>query len=499
MTTVADAAQDVQSTLSSHLWRRVFSFPVALSSLFALLAVLTVRSRFDDPDMWWHLALGKLTWTTHALPSHDVFSYTTGHNPYVPHEWFSQLTIYGAYRFGGYTGLMMWLCLFASGIPIAGYVLCWIYSKNAKVAFLGGLTVWFFSTIGVAIRPQMIGYLFLIFELLILYLGQTRNARWFLALPLLFAIWVNSHGSFFLGVVLAMTALFASFFQFRAGLLVSNRWKPTERRMLALAIALSAAALLLNPVGANQILYPVRTMFRPSIGVSEVHEWQALQFDDVRAFALVGVLICVFLVVLIRKAELEFYELVLLTVGAWLAMSHRRMLFVFGIFVAPVISRLLATSWEGYDAREDRPVPNAILIIGSLLMIFLAFPTQGALEKQVEKASPVKAVEFIRSNHVSGNMLNDWTYGGYLLWAMPEHPVFIDGRGDVFEESGVLGDFANWATLQRDPNELLAKYKVDFCLLARRSPMATVLAALNWQTIYSDHNAVVMVRKQREQ
>ena len=35
---------------------------------------------------------------------------------------------------------------------------------------------------------------------------------------------------------------------------------------------------------------------------------------------------------------------------------------------------------------------------------------------------------------------------GYLIWAMPEHPVFIDGRGDVFGWSGVFDEFAKWAT-----------------------------------------------------
>ncbi|SRR6266550_227238 len=50
---------------------------------------------------------------------------------------------------------------------------------------------------GFAIRPQMIGYLLLIVDLLMLHLGQNRNRRWFLGLPPLFAIWINCHGSFF--------------------------------------------------------------------------------------------------------------------------------------------------------------------------------------------------------------------------------------------------------------------------------------------------------------
>ena len=39
-------------------FRRVCSFPVMLAVSLVVLAVLTVRSRFDDPDMWWHLKSG---------------------------------------------------------------------------------------------------------------------------------------------------------------------------------------------------------------------------------------------------------------------------------------------------------------------------------------------------------------------------------------------------------------------------------------------------------
>jgi hypothetical protein len=52
-----------------------------------------------------------------------------------------------------------------------------------------------------------------------------------------------------------------------------------------------------------------------------------------------------------------------------------------------------------------------------------------------------------------------------------------------------------WATLQSDPNGLLNKYKIDFCLLSRASPMATVIPLLpNWTAVYSDNNSVIFVR-----
>jgi hypothetical protein len=466
-----------------------------LAGLLAVLAVLTVRARFDDSDMWWHLKMGEIIWTTHTIPLADTFSYTSNHQSLVPQEWLAQLAIYGAWKWAGFSGLMLWLCLLTAAVLIAGYALCSLYSGNAKVAFLGAMIIWLFSTVGFAVRPQMISYLLLIAELVLIHLGRTRNPRWFFWLPILFALWINCHGSFILGIILSAVILFTSLFSFQTGCLTAQRWAARTRRTMAFSLLLSVAALFLNPVGIRQILYPFDTMLRMRILLGNVDEWAPLNMTDERGVALLAVLLCSFLLVAVRRSELFFDELLLLAIGTWMAVSHMRMLFLFGMLAAPVLSRQLATCWEAYDAETDRIWPNAAMITASLLAIFLAFPSSRNLEEQVEIQSPQKALEFIKANHISGPMLNDYALGGYLIWAAPEHPVFIDGRTDIYEWSGVLGEFGKWATLQSDPNALLEKYKIGFCLLNRQSPMARVLPLLHdWKMVYADNNSVIFVR-----
>ena len=495
MTTAFRAPASTADPAASSVRKKIFSFPVAIASLLTVLAVLTMRSRFDDPDMWWHLKTGEVISTSHRIPRADTFSYTALHQPSIPHEWLSQLSIFAAYHLGGYSGLMLWLCFFTAAILIAGYALCALYSGDAKVGFVGAFAIWFFGTIGFAIRPQMIGYLLLIVELLLLQLGRTRNPRWFFALPPLFAIWVNCHGSFSLGIAIAAAILFSSWFRFRYGSLIAIPWDSGRRQTLAWALALSLLALLLNPAGIKLILYPLDTLLHQPIGVSQVSEWQPLQFDDARAFALLGVITCVFLMVVVRRMELYWHELLILVLVTWMAASHRRLLFPFGILTAPILSRLLTSPADAYNSKRDHPLPNAVLIALSLLVAYFAFPSPENLLAQVEIKSPVKAVEFIRTHHPPGPMLNEWIDGGYLVWALPEYPDFIDGRADVFEWSGVMADFGQWATLQAPPTALLDKYHVNFCLLTRGSPMSYVLPLLpNWKSVYSDANSVIFER-----
>jgi hypothetical protein len=316
-----------------------------------------------------------------------------------------------------------------------------------------------------------------------------------LGLPLLFALWINCHGSFMLGLILACLFLFTSFFSFQSGSLVAQNWLPQTRRMLALAILLSLPALFLNPVGLRQILYPFDTMLNMHTLLGSVDEWAPLRMTEARGIALLAVLLCCFLMAVIRRAEIYLDELLLLAIGAYLAVSHMRMLAVFGILAAPILSRQLSTSWEAYHAEEDRIWQNVLIFGVIFLTAYLAFPSRQNLEMQVEDQSPVKAVEFLQAHPLSGPMLNDYPSGGYLIWAAPEYPVFIDGRTDVYEWSGVLGEFGSWATLRSDPNLLLQKYKIAFCLLDRQAPMARVLPLLpQWKIVYSDERSVIFAR-----
>ena len=478
---------------------KIFCFPAMLASTLIVLAVLTVRSRFNDPDLWWHLRTGQIIWTNRAVPRTDLLSFTTGQHAWVPQEWLSQLSMYAAWRAGGYSGLMLWFCLAVAALLVIQYVSCSLYSGNAKVAFLGALVTWFFSTVGLAIRPQVVGFTFLVCELLILHLGRSRDRRWFYLLPVLFAIWVNSHGSFLLGMIVLGTVLVTGSFNVQAGLLQSRPSDPNRRRILLWSAALSVVALFANPVGWPLLAYPLRTIFDHRMQLDAVTEWQKLSFDDVRAFGMLGLAAAILLIALVRRTVLYLDEIALLSVAFGMAVLHQRFLFAWGIIAAPILCRQLADLWEDYSPARDRILPNAFLIAGSLGLAVAAFPSQSELSAQVRRGNPIEAVDFIRtahlSSHLTGRMLNEYVYGGYLSWALPEQKVFIDGRADVYAWTGVFADYGRWATLREDPNRLLDHYQIDWCLLSQSAPLARVMHYLpGWSEQYSDSQAVIFVR-----
>jgi hypothetical protein len=355
--------------------------------------------------------------------------------------------------------------------------------------------IWFFATFGLSVRPQLIGYLLLVCQLLVVCLGRTRNAKWFLLLPPLYVVWVNCHASFFLGLIALGAILVSALVEFRFGLLVSRRWSTGQRRMLSLAFLLSIAATFVNPTGIAAVIYPIRFMSSLPLNTHFVTEWQPASFDDMRAWALLGTGGLILLLPLLRRVELTLEDLLLFGLGFGLAIQHGRMYFAYGILAMPVFCRLLAAARAAHPARRDRVALNAAVVVIAAVSIALGFPNANNLQEQINKNNPVKAIEFIRRAGLSGRMLNDYVYGGYLIWAAPERKVFVDGRADLFEWAGVLGEYLRWSTVQESPRLLLDKYHIDYCLLSRLSPISQVLQVLpGWTSVYSDNMSVVFVR-----
>ena len=162
--------------------QRFDTFALLLGAALVLLVCWTVRDRLNDSDLWWHLRTGQLIAQTHSIPRADSFSFSAANAPWVAQEWLSELSIYQAFQLGGNTGLALWLTICSSTLLVANYWLCRSYCGSARIAFLGAMLTWLFGTVGFAIRPHLLGYLMLTFELAALNAGFRRDSRWFLAL-----------------------------------------------------------------------------------------------------------------------------------------------------------------------------------------------------------------------------------------------------------------------------------------------------------------------------
>jgi hypothetical protein len=477
-----------------RLARVVFSFRVMMAFGLAVIAVCTVSNRFNDPDLWFHLKLGQVVWNTHSIPSTDTFSFTASGHSWTAHEWLAELGMYAVYHLGGYSGLMLAFSILASLLFVLVYVLCYQCCESALVAFMGGVCAWFFATVGLAIRPLLLGHIFLVLELIVLESAWRGRRRLLWLLPPLFAVWVNCHGSYFFGMGVVLVYCICSFANGRWGLVVAEPWDRKGRKLLGAILILCGVALCVNPVGVHLLLYPLNVAFQQATSLNVIDEWLPPDLRSLRGVGMIVAVVGILLVSLLRQSKLQLRELLILAMAFALAMQHVRLLFVFGIVVSPVLSGVLAPLL-GRDGKREHPIANGLLMAAFLVTVVCVFPGRAAIQQQIRKTSPTGAVDYIRRTGLSGPMLNDYVFGDYLIWALPEEKVFVDGRGDVFDWVGVLAEYGRWATLAEDPNILLDKYRIRLCLLSQNTAMTRVLPYLSgWKRVYSDDVSAIYVR-----
>ena len=470
-------------------WRKTLGLPVVLAGLLVCLTFCLCCWRFNDPDTWWHLKLGQEIWQTHSIPRSDHWSFTVYGHWWIPHEWLAQLWMYTVWRMFGYAGLQLWLCLTASAIVALSYTLSYRYCGDATVAALGGFLAFFFGTVSFTLRPQIIAYLLLTIELVVLlraFRGKPRALWW---LPLIFLIWVNCHASYPLGLGIFGAAVVCWYWRNHAEGLAGARW-------LIVPFALTCLMLLCNPVGWRMLLYPFDLLLRQRDNLTFINEWFPPDPESVRGLGFVLAVAAIGVAGLTRRARASVFELLVFVPVTFLAAQHTRMLIVFGIIAAPLICRMVAEHRGVRKAKPDHLPTNAVLVLLAAVLCVAMFPRAKKIQEDVEAANPVKAIEFIRNAHLRGPMLNDYGWGGYLVWALPEYKTFIDGRADVFDWTGVLAQYRDWVDLTVDPARLLDKYRIGFCLLPAAGTQVNVMRHLaTWKQVYKDNVAVVFVRE----
>ena len=113
----------------------------------------------------------------------------------------------------------------------------------------------------------------------------------------------------------------------------------------------------------------------------------------------------------------------------------------------------------------------------------------------MDKAFPVGAAEYLREHPPFRHLLNESNWGSYLTWTLgPEFRVFIDGRSELYESSGVLADHFRITHLDPDTLPLLRKYDINACLLPVDAPLSTLLESQpQWRRAYADNLSALFV------
>ncbi len=318
-------------------------------------------------------------------------------------------------------------------------------------------------------------------------------------------LWVNLHGGFAIGFIFIALAMLGVGVEglLAAGAERRRAWQSTA--MLAGVGIACAAAVGLNPFGYEMLAYPFKTV---GIGALQayIQEWQSPDFHMREAQPFLWLLFLSLAAIGFSRRRLAAADFIVLTGVAYTGFLAGRNMPLLAVVAPPIIMRhaqeileRLAPTWGTQDAlpagrARMRWLNAAVLGLAVVAVALKAQPVLSAQtnEEQVAHTQPVAAVAYLREHPGLGPLLNSYNWGGYLVWALPEYPVFVDGRTDLYDDA-LLTQYV--AAVRSEPQwrEVLDQWQIGVVLLEPNMPLVTLLRELGWQTAEEDELSVVLI------
>ncbi len=473
--------------------------------LFASIFTMAVRTTLD-PDMWWQLRCGQVQWEEHTILRSDIFSHTAAGVRWVNQSWLAQIGMWGLYNLGRYPALALTVA------AIVTLTFGFVFAQSEANPYLRAFVVLLGAIASAKVwspRPHLLTFLLtgVVGYLLYLYKHRSRNLLWLL--PPLFVLWANVHGGYIAGFVLLGCTILGEIGNHLLG--VGEKVLSWRRiAVLGGVTLLSLLACLLNPQGYRLVLFPLNTM-SSTAQQQLISEWASPDFHEPDLLPFLFLILLTVVALGLTRQHADATDLCLC--AAFIAMGLRSARFIGlpALVMTPIAMRSLShfpipTFRPGAAGVIGPSIPPGVArilnwILLAAILLACGFKLTLPLNPQViateeEQRYPMKAVDYLASHDLAGPMLNDYNWGGYLIWKLwPRYPVFVDGRADPYSDE-LLWDYAAIVCLQSDWRERLEKYEVGFALIPSDSALAMLLATdPAWERVYTDDLAAIFVRR----
>jgi hypothetical protein len=319
--------------------------------------------------------------------------------------------------------------------------------------------------------------------------GQRRWISWWLPLHVL---WLNLHAGFVVGFALVAVHIVE---QAVRGMRVIH--------LVGVLLAMVALTIV-TPYGTAYYvpIWHALMLERPLIG-----EWAPLWTagpSGVLAYA-VSILVASYAVLKIGPRASLGWPLV--TVGAAAALRHQRNVTLYAVLWFCLVPRWVEASEFGFLLRKFWARRSALVAWSAALAIALAADIRNHIWALGVPANPgdhpqvfypVGAVEYLRTQHVAGNLFVPFEYGAYVSWMLyPSIKVSLDSRYEVAYPTTLLDEHLELYRAQPGWRVILTRYPTDAVLVPRGTPVEASLGAdTEWPRVYEDDAYTIFARSQ---
>jgi hypothetical protein len=475
------------------------SWPLLLG-MTALLLPVCLRWGLRDPDPYWQIVVGEWMLDHHRVPTWDLFSYTMAGAPTTTQEWGAEIIVAAVYRAAAWPGLVL-LAAAVFALTLA-YLTRFLLSRleplhAVTLACLSGAMMFPLSMA----RPHA-----MVWPLIAVWVGKLveaaearRSPPWWLLAAM--CLWANLHASFVLG--LALIIPFAVESTMEARRVMSDAEYRSLVARWALFFVAALLCVLINPVGYRALLFPFHMLAMKSV-LALISEWRSPDFEQPQGLAIW--LLALLALALSGRFRLPWIRSALLLGLLYMALQHQRNVPLLAVISPFILAGSLAAQSK-VAAPDDNvldrifhaltpPASWSSTCVGVIASFIVAAIIVRAERPEPTHYSPVRAVDALVASGSTGPILNDYNFGGYLIFR--GIPVFIDSRADMYGEKFVTSTLATVWLSRPGFEELLEKYHIQSTLLPADAAAVRLLDRLpGWSRLYSDDIAVVHVRHDR--
>ena len=458
--------------------------------LFAALLAGLSRT-WADPDLWGHVRFGRDI-LAGGIPHADPYSFTSD-IPWVNHEWLAEVVMslaWSAMRGPGLILLKMGLT--GAALVLVARVLTLERLEGAPrdlllFAAIAGMWARVF-----VIRPQAFSVALFAAVLWILRSAERGRASRLWILPAIFALWVNLHGGWIVGLgVLVMWTLVEASPAGQSGI----------PRMVPVAVTiLSALATLINPYGPA-----MWTFLAGSVGLNRpnINDWRPL--IDSGSAVIVPWLISATLAIAAfargRRSIRISHAFIVLALGIGSVRVNR-----LDVFFTLSVVMLLAGHVMAQRPQDDAPrrphwtrrlvaaaAVAAIIAAGAAWSFRASFT---CLRLDGPWMPEREAGRFIVQNQLGGRMLIWFDWGQYAIWHFdPRIRVSLDGRRETVYSDAFVAAHVQLYFEPESQQELLRRLAPDLAWLPVGVPLAAALERQGWYRAYSGPLSVLLTRR----
>ena len=478
--------EDLLPTASNRL---AVSLPAIIGIIAFAATFGWARYLLNDPDIYLHIAVGRWIIAHHAVPHHDLFSYSLLGAPWVPHEWLAEVIMALLHDWLGWAGLVVMAAgSFAAMLALLQHALMrYLAPGHALIGTALAAGLCFPHLLA---RPHAFSLPLMVIWVAMLVAAAARGRAPPLLGCLVMVAWANLHSGFIIGLMIA--ALFGAEAVFDAA---DRHGALRAARDWAVFGALAVLASLVTPNGIAGLELPF-DLVRMNFGLAFIAEWQSPNFQ--LGHPLEPWLMLILLGALTLGLRVPVTRIAMFFVLLHMALQHQRLAEVLGPVTPLLFAPALAPQLMGHPIpRLDqwlaglakRSSAGGAALAAAIVLTLGAAAVGIGFDHDEGTFAPRTALAAAAAHHPAGHVFNDINFGDYLIYSGAAAP-FIDGRIDMYGDAflrryALLGEFP----------KLADEYQMDWAVLTPNNIHVPLLDNLpGWRRVYADAYAVVYLR-----